>query len=92
MAQNKSNFKEKVLAVVKKIPAGSVLSYKEVATRAGSPKAARAVANCMSKNFDPAIPCHRVIRSDGKLGDYNRGGVERKLEILKREGYVSKLT
>lgn len=66
-------FKEKVFAAVKKIPRGNVLTYKEVARLAGSPRAWRAVGNILNSNYDPAIPCHRVIRSDGKLGGYNRG-------------------
>ncbi len=81
-----SNFKEKVFHVVSKIPAGKVLTYGEVARLAGKPMAARAVGAVLSTNFDPKIPCHRVIRSDGKLGGYNRGA-RNKLEILKREGY-----
>ena len=79
-------FSEKVKEVVRKIPKGKTLTYKEVARRAGSPGASRAVGSIMSKNFDPKIPCHRVIRSDGKMGGYNRGGVKNKLQILKREG------
>lgn len=81
------NFREKVYAVVKKIPKGSVLTYKEVARRAGESGAARAVGNILNKNIDPSIPCHRVIRSDGKLGGYNRGA-ESKIKILKQEGYI----
>ena len=66
-------FTQKVQEVVKKIPKGSVLTYKEVAKRAGSAKGSRTVGNILNKNYDPKIPCHRVIRSDGKLGGYNRG-------------------
>lgn len=80
------SFADKVRAVVKKIPTGSVMTYAEVAKAAGNSKAARAVANTMAKNFDPTIPCHRVIRSDGKLGGYNRGGTEAKRVILQSEG------
>lgn len=80
----KTGFKEKVLAVVKKIPKGRVLSYKEVTKLAGKPKAFRAVGNILNKNFDASIPCHRVVRSDGKLGGYNRG-IEKKLKLLKKE-------
>lgn len=79
-------FKKKVFSVVSRIPQGSVLTYGEVARRVGSPKSARAVGAVLKTNFDPTIPCHRVIRSDGKLGGYNRG-VNNKLEILRREGY-----
>lgn len=80
-------FQEKVLRVVKNIPKGEVLSYKEVARRAGRPKAYRAVGNILSKNYDPKIPCHRVIRSDGSLGGYNRGRCQKKI-LLKKEGVI----
>ncbi len=62
------------------------MTYKEVAKAAGNVKAARAVANLMAKNYDPLIPCHRVIRSDGSLGGYNRGGIDKKRDILQNEG------
>ena len=79
-------FREKVLDVVKQIPRGKVLTYKEVARRAGSPRAYRAVGNILNKNYDPKISCHRVVRSDGKIGGYNRG--ERaKLRKLREEGF-----
>jgi len=81
------NFKEKVLKIVAKIPKNKVLTYKEVAQKAGKPKAYRAVGNILSKNYDPEIPCHRVIRSDGKLGGYNRGARQKKI-ILEKEGAV----
>ena len=81
-----TSFSDQVRVVVKGIPAGSVMTYQEVATAAGNPAAARAVANVMAKNFDPNIPCHRVIRSDGKLGGYNRGGVTIKRKLLTAEG------
>jgi methylated-DNA-[protein]-cysteine S-methyltransferase len=61
------------------------MTYKAVALKAGNPQAARAVARIMAANFDPEIPCHRVIRSDGTLGGYNRGGIEAKREILEGE-------
>ena len=77
-------FSEKVYAVVKKIPKGKTLTYKQVAEKSGNPKAFRAVGNILNKNFDPSIPCHRVIRSDGKTGGYNRGAL-RKAEILRKE-------
>jgi len=78
-------FKQKVLMIVRDIPKGRTLSYKEVAAAAGSAKAFRAVGNIMRKNFDPAIPCHRVIRTDGKIGGYNRG-TKNKTKLLKKEG------
>ena len=80
------NFTTQVKAVVAKIPEGEVRTYKEVAIAAGNPKAARAVANIMAANYDPAVPCHRVIRTDGGLGGYNRGGVVAKKKILISEG------
>lgn len=80
----KLSFKEKVLEVVKKIPRGATLNYKEVAKIAGRPKAYRAAGNILNKNYDKKIPCHRVIRSDGKPGGYNRGSKKKKL-ILKTE-------
>jgi len=80
-------FKEKVLVVVSKIPRGKTLSYLDVARRAGSPRAARAVGVIMKGNYDKKIPCHRVIRSDGTLGGYNRGG-KKKRELLKKEGAI----
>lgn len=79
-------FKEKVLAVVKKIPKGEVLSYGEVAMRAGNPLASRVVGNIMNKNRNPQVPCHRVIKSDGKIGGF-AFGQQRKIELLAREGY-----
>jgi O-6-methylguanine DNA methyltransferase len=81
------SFTERVYAVVRKIPKGKVLTYKEVAERAGSPKAFRAVGNILNKNYDPKIPCHRVVRSDGTPGGYNRGA-KAKQEMLKREGVL----
>jgi len=84
---NKMTFQDQVYAVVKKIPRGKVLTYKEVARRVGRPKAYRAVGNILNGNRDPKVPCHRVIRSDGKIGGYNRGR-NSKIKILKREEYI----
>ena len=82
-----SPFTQKVLRIVSKIPKGRVLTYAEVAAKAGNPKASRAVGTIMSKNYRPDVPCHRVIRSDGKIGNYNRGGMNAKLAKLTAEGY-----
>ena len=79
-------FTEKVREVVARIPKGSVMTYAEVARRAGNAKASRAVGNLMAKNFDPNIPCHRVVRSDGLIGNYNRGGSTAKMKRLLAEG------
>lgn len=81
------SFQEKVCDIVKKIPAGMVLTYKEVAEKSGNRRAFRAVGNILNKNRNPEIPCHRVIRSDGTTGGYNKGA-EKKAELLKREGYL----
>lgn len=82
----KSPFASRVFEMVRRIPAGETLTYREVATFAGSPGAARAVGNILKQNFNPAIPCHRVIRSDGRIGDYNRSGPKAKLKLLCSEG------
>ena len=82
-----NSFKEKVLEVVAGIPKGQTLSYKQVATLAGSPGAYRAVGNIMNKNRNPNVPCHRVIKSDGSVGGYAHGANKKKI-ILKREGAI----
>lgn len=61
------------------------MTYREVAIKAGSPRAFRAVGSIMRKNDDPTVPCHRVIRSDGSYGEYNRGGTQQKAKLLKQE-------
>ncbi|MEE8131483.1 MAG: MGMT family protein [Candidatus Paceibacterota bacterium] len=78
-------FAKKVLKVVAKIPRGKTLSYKEVARRAGRPTAWRAVGNILNKNQNPKISCHRVIKSSGEVGGYNKGNKE-KLKRLQKEG------
>jgi methylated-DNA-[protein]-cysteine S-methyltransferase len=80
------SFSDKVRDIVRRIPKGETMTYKEVAARAGNPKAARAVGAVMRSNYDPSIPCHRVVASDGTLRGYNRGGKERKRELLFDEG------
>lgn len=83
-----TKFQEKIYNVVKRIPKGKVLTYKEVARLAGRPKAYRAVGNALNKNpFAPAVPCHRVIRSDGRIGGYAQG-TKTKTKILRKEGYL----
>lgn len=82
------SFTEKVLDVVRKIPKGKTMTYKEVAENAGNINASRAVGSIMSKNYRRDVPCHRVVRSDGKIGNYNRGGEKAKRKILKIEGVL----
>ena len=83
-----TEFRTRVLTVVAKIPRGSTLTYKQVATAAGNPNASRAVGAIMKTNFNSDIPCHRVIRSDGKTGGYNRGA-DKKIERLREEGAIA---
>jgi len=81
-----AEFNKKVWRALKLIPRGRVTTYKELAKYLGRLKAARAVGNACSKNPSaPAVPCHRVIKSDGRLGGYS-GGVKQKMELLAREG------
>lgn len=78
-------FREKVLTVVRAIPKGKTLTYKEVAQKAGNRLAARAVGAILKTNYNHKIPCHRVVRSDGTAGEYNRGR-GKKIALLKKEG------
>ena len=78
-------FQKRIYSVVKRIPKGSFLTYKEVAEKAGYPRAWRAVGNILNKNKNLQIPCHRVIKNDGRVGGY-KDGARKKIEILKKEG------
>lgn len=82
-----ASFQEKVHKVVSKIPCGKTMTYKEVAYAVGRSKAYRAVGNVLKKNFNSAIPCHRVVRSDGQPGGYNRGRNHKKI-LLKKESDI----
>lgn len=84
------SFTEKVLAVVKRIPKGQVLTYKEVARRAGSKRAYRAVGNILNRcgGMRGGIPCHRVVRSDGTVGGY-AWGTKKKEKLLRKEKAIS---
>ena len=78
-------FQQRVWDALRKIPAGETASYAQIAQRIGSPTAVRAVAQaCAANTLAVAIPCHRVVRSDGGLSGY-RWGVERKRALLLRE-------
>lgn len=78
-------FQQRVWEALRRVPAGETVSYAEIAARIGSPRSVRAVAQaCASNTLAVAIPCHRVVRSDGALSGY-RWGVERKRELLARE-------
>ena len=84
-----TKFQIKVRKYLKTISKGKVNPYKEVAIDINRPKSARAVANACAKNpYSPKIPCHRVIRSDGKLGGFSGpGGIKSKKKLLKKEGF-----
>jgi AraC family transcriptional regulator, regulatory protein of adaptative response / methylated-DNA-[protein]-cysteine methyltransferase len=80
-----TGFQRRVWQALRRIPPGSTASYTDIARRIGAPKAVRAVAQaCAANALAVAIPCHRVVRSDGTLSGY-RWGVERKQALLKRE-------
>lgn len=83
-----TDFQRHVWQVLREIPAGGTASYAEVARRIGSPESVRSVASaCAANALAVAIPCHRVIRSDGGLSGY-RWGIERKRALLEREARV----
>lgn len=79
------SFTQRVFAACKKVPRGKVTTYGELAAAIGKPRAARAVGNALNKNKNPAVPCHRVVRSNGKIGGFTRGP-HQKEKLLKREG------
>jgi methylated-DNA-[protein]-cysteine S-methyltransferase len=80
-------FRRKVLEACSRIPEGEVRTYGQLAAECGSPGAARAVGTAMAQNPVPGrVPCHRVVRGDGHLGQYSAGGSVRKQEMLIREG------
>ena len=83
-----TEFQKKVWTALTKIKKGETVTYKELARRVGRPKAVRAVANAVGANpCAPYIPCHRVVRSDGKLGGYSgKGGIKTKIKLLQSEG------
>lgn len=78
-------FQKKVYEAVRKIPKGKVLTYRKIAQKIGRPRAARAVGNALNKNYNLEIPCHRVVKSNGNIGGYNRG-IKAKIALLKKEG------
>jgi methylated-DNA-[protein]-cysteine S-methyltransferase len=79
-------FRRAVLERTAEIPFGTVITYREMAERAGSPRGARAAGNALGSNPVPiVVPCHRVVHSGGGLGGYT-GGLERKIHLLQLEG------
>lgn len=84
----------KVVKVCKAIPLGKTITYSQLAKKAGFPKAARAVGNILAKNPLPLIvPCHRVIRADGKIGNFSApGGSKTKKKMLELEKRIATKT
>lgn len=84
------DFNERCYAVLKKVPKGKVTTYGEIAKAVGSPRAARAVGNAMNCNpYAPAVPCHRVVGSTGKMTGF-ASGIPAKVKLLQGEGVVVK--
>ncbi len=85
-----SEFQIKVLLATMRIPKGEVVTYKELAKMIGKPKAYRAVGTALKNNpLAPQIPCHRVVKSDGTLGNYSApGGTKKKRSMLRAEGAI----
>jgi methylated-DNA-[protein]-cysteine S-methyltransferase len=83
-----SGFMQKVLRATAKIPYGAVATYREMATRAGNPRAVRAAGNALGANPIPiVVPCHRVVRTGGSVGNYG-GGPDMKRALLQLEGVI----
>src|SRR5260370_28867752 len=82
-----SDFQRRALISLRTVPAGAVISYQGVAAAVGTPNSQREIGTTMATNPVPIfVPCHRVIRSDGTIGNYG-GGVENKLKLLRAEGF-----
>jgi len=81
-----TSFQKKVWQLCKRIPKGKVTTYKLIAKALGKPRAFRAVGNALNKNpYLGKIPCHRVVKSNGKVGEFVKGK-KKKIELLKKEG------
>ena len=79
-----TNFQKKVYGLCKKVPKGRVTTYKEIARKLGT-KAYRAVGTALNRNpFAPVVPCHRVVNSNGSVGGFSRGTIN-KVKLLKKE-------
>ncbi len=82
-----SQFGDRVLAAVRRIPPGRISTYGDIARLAGRPRAARAVGNIMRTCNRPGVPCHRVVAAGGRLGGYG-GNLELKRALLRAEGII----
>lgn len=81
----KESFYEKCYSLLRKVPRGKITTYKELANALHS-KAYQAVGTAMNKNpYAPAVPCHRVVNSNGEVGGFAHG-TKKKIEMLKKEG------
>lgn len=87
MPTTAASFRARVLAIVRRIPAGRVSTYGDVAEAAGSPRASRAVGNIMRECRSAGVPCHRVIAAGGRLGGFG-GNLQLKRELLRAEGIL----
>lgn len=87
---NLTEFQKMVLIQTSKIPRGETRTYKQIASYIKHPNSYRAVGTALRKNPLPiTIPCHRVVRSDGDVGNYSSGGRARKLTLLREEHALS---
>ncbi len=89
MKMNGTSFQKLVWRELLSIPLGETRTYKQIADAIGRPGSSRAVANaCAANPYAPLVPCHRVIRSDGRVGGYSgQGGAQRKLRMLEEERF-----
>ena len=94
MPTKEKEFQIKVWNYLTKISMGKVRTYQQVVKALGKPKSARAVANATAKNQNPPkIPCHRVIKSDGKIGGYSAAeGIVRKIKLLRKKNSIKSIT
>ncbi|MFA5184728.1 MAG: MGMT family protein [Patescibacteria group bacterium] len=80
------NLASQVYRLTRRVPRGRVTTYQAIACALGRPRAFRAVGNALNKNpYAPQVPCHRVVRSNGKVGGF-AGGTRKKIMMLKQEG------
>lgn len=85
-----TDFQKIIIQIVGAIPKGETMSYGQVAHLAGRPGAARAVGSFLAQNTNTNVPCHRVIRADGKIGKYNGLLGSSKKALLEKEGWSPK--
>jgi methylated-DNA-[protein]-cysteine S-methyltransferase len=79
------SFQDRVFSACRRIPRGKVATYSQIAQTISRPKAFRAVGNALNRNRSPSVPCHRVVRSDMRVGGFALG-TQRKTAMLRSEG------